>query len=128
MPDLNLAPQALCDASQLAETGDAFLFEVIDLAHGGQPSPAFAVRHDNQVLAYLNRCAHIPTEMDWLPGKFWDMDRRYLICAVHGALYNPPDGLCVSGPCTGARLQAIRVSEADGQVCWYPDERFQPVF
>ncbi len=128
MPALNLEPQALCASSDLAETGDAACFEVLDLDDGGMPAPAFAVRYDGQVVAYLNRCAHIPAEMDWLPGKFWDMDRRYLICAVHGALYDPPQGQCVSGPCTGARLQAIRVKEAGGQVCWYPDNRFQPVF
>jgi nitrite reductase/ring-hydroxylating ferredoxin subunit len=128
MPALNLEPQALCASGDLEETGDAFSFEVIDLADGGEPAPAFAVRYDDEVVAYLNRCAHIPAEMDWLPGKFWDMDRRYIICAVHGALYDPPQGECVSGPCTGARLQPIRVKEADGQVCWYPDERFQPVF
>jgi nitrite reductase/ring-hydroxylating ferredoxin subunit len=128
MPELNLAPQSLCASSELAETGDAFTFEVIDLADGGHAAPAFAVRYDHTVVAYLNRCAHIPSEMDWQPGKFWDMDRRFIICAVHGALYDPPQGECVSGPCTGARLQAIRVSEAGGQVCWYPDARFQPVF
>jgi nitrite reductase/ring-hydroxylating ferredoxin subunit len=128
MPELNLAPQPLCASSALLETGDAALFEVLDMADGGRPAPAFAVRHDNTVVAYLNRCAHVPSEMDWQPGKFWDLDRRYIICAVHGALYEPPNGECVSGPCTGARLQAIRVSESGEQVCWYPDARFQPVF
>lgn len=128
MPELNLEPQGLCASAELAETGDAFLFEVIDHEDGGKPVPAFAVRYEGQALAFLNRCAHIPAPMDWLPGKFWDADRRYLICSVHGALYDPPQGLCVSGPCPGARLQALRVSEAAGQVCWYPDARFQPVF
>lgn len=128
MPTLQLDPQPLCAASALAETGDAHLFEVLDLTDAGRSAPAFVVRHEGQVRAFLNRCAHIPTEMDWQPGKFWDLDRRFLICAVHGALYDPPTGLCVSGPCPGARLQALRVAEVDGQVCWYPDERFQPVF
>ena len=128
MPALNLSPQPLCRPDALAEAGDAVTFEVLDRDEPGRPVPAFAVRFGGQVMAYLNRCAHIPAEMDWVPGKFWDADGRYLICAVHGALYDPPDGRCVSGPCRGARLQSIRVGEVDGQVCWYPDERFQPVF
>ncbi|KGM39261.1 hypothetical protein JY96_02395 [Aquabacterium sp. NJ1] len=125
MPELNLAPQYLCDAAALQECGDAVLFEV---SEWGQNAPAFAVRFDNVALAYLNRCAHIPAEMDWQPGKFWDMDKRFIICSVHGALYDPPNGLCVSGPCHGAHLVAIEVREESGQVYWYPSERFQPLF
>lgn len=125
MPELNLAPQYLCDSAALQECGDAVLFEV---SEWGQSTPAFAVRFDNVAVAYLNRCAHIPAEMDWQPGKFWDMDKRFIICSVHGALYDPPNGLCVSGPCHGAHLVAIDVREEGGQVYWYPSERFQPLF
>jgi nitrite reductase/ring-hydroxylating ferredoxin subunit len=32
--------------------------------------PAFAVRFEGRVYAYLNRCAHVPIELDWLPGRF----------------------------------------------------------
>jgi nitrite reductase/ring-hydroxylating ferredoxin subunit len=125
MPELTLEPQLLCDSAALQECGDAITFEVLE---EGRVAPAFAVRFDNVAVAYLNRCAHIPAEMDWLPGKFWDMDKRFIICAVHGALYDPPNGECVSGPCHGAYLQAIELREKDGHVYWYPSERFQPVF
>jgi nitrite reductase/ring-hydroxylating ferredoxin subunit len=125
MPELTLSPQYLCDAAALQERGDAVLFEVLEW---GRPVPAFALRYEQQVVAYLNRCAHVPAEMDWQPGRFWDADQRFIICSVHGALYDPPNGRCLSGPCPGASLQAIRVEEQDGRVCWYPSERFQPLF
>jgi nitrite reductase/ring-hydroxylating ferredoxin subunit len=125
MPDPNLAPQYLCDSLALEECGDAVTFEVLEW---GQSTPAFAVRFDNVAVAYLNRCAHIPSELDWQPGKFFDMDKRFIVCAVHGALYDPPNGQCVSGPCPGARLQALKLGERDGKVYWYPSERFQPLF
>lgn len=125
MPELNQAPQYLCDAADLEEGGDAVTFEVLEW---GQMAPAFAVRFDNLAVAYLNRCAHVPSELDWQPGKFFDLDKRYIICAVHGALYDPPNGQCVSGPCPGARLTAIRLSEENGKVYWYPSDRFQPLF
>jgi nitrite reductase/ring-hydroxylating ferredoxin subunit len=125
MPELDLAPQFLCDSMALQECGDAVTFDVLEW---GRPAPAFAVRFDNAAVAYLNRCAHVPAEMDWQPGKFWDMDKRFIICSVHGALYDPPNGHCISGPCSGARLQAIRLEENAGQVHWYPTERFQPLF
>ncbi len=125
MPELNLAPQLLCEALALQEAGDAVLFEVQEW---GKTASAFAVRYNGMARAYLNRCAHVPTEMDWQPGKFWDMDKRYIICSVHGALYDPPSGHCVLGPCRGANLQSIQLSEDEGKVYWYPNERYQPVF
>ncbi len=127
MHDHSAEPQFLCLASDLAETGDAVVFEVV--AFGvARPVQAFAVRYQGRVVAYLNQCAHVPTEMDWQPGKFWDMDRRFFICSIHGALYDPPNGLCVSGPCRGAHLQKIAGQEIDQKVYWYPSEQFQPVF
>lgn len=125
MPELNLTPQYLCESSDLKECEGSVTFEVLEF---GRTAPAFAVRFDNLALAYLNRCAHIPAEMDWQPGEFWDQDKRFIICAVHGALYDPPDGVCVAGPCRGKKLTPIRLQEQGGQVYWYPDDQFQPVF
>lgn len=125
MPELNREPQYLCESSDLKECEGSVTFEVLEF---GRTAPAFAVRFDNQALAYLNRCAHVPAELDWQPGEFWDQDRRYIICAVHGALYDPPSGRCVMGPCPGKKLVPVRLEERDGQVYWYPDDHFQPVF
>jgi nitrite reductase/ring-hydroxylating ferredoxin subunit len=35
---------------------------------------------------------------------------------VHGALYAPQTGRCLGGRCRGKGLQALVVSEVDGQV------------
>ncbi|MCH8178558.1 MAG: Rieske 2Fe-2S domain-containing protein [Proteobacteria bacterium] len=123
MPEPSLEAQPLCASADLVERGDAVLFDVVEF---GRTVQAFALRFDDVAVAYLNRCAHVPAEMDWQPGKFWDMDQRFIICSVHGALYDPPQGLCVGGPCVGARLQAIQLREEGGHVYWYPSERFQP--
>lgn len=125
MPELQREPQALCASDDLQERGDAVMFEVLEY---GRAVPAFAVRFDSVAVAYLNRCAHVPAQMDWQPGQFWDMDKRFIICAMHGALYDPHRGHCVLGPCRGAHLIAIPLAEKDGQVYWYPSERIQPVF
>lgn len=124
MPDQVSAPQWLCAADALRDGDEAVLFDVVEF---GRTVQAFAVRHQGRTVAYLNRCAHVPAEMDWQPGKFWDQERRYLICSVHGALYDPPSGQCVSGPCVGARLHAIHLEEREGQVYWYPTDRLRPV-
>jgi nitrite reductase/ring-hydroxylating ferredoxin subunit len=84
--------------------------------HNGRVEPAFAVRHAGGVAAYLNRCAHKLVELDWQEGEFFDAERRYLVCATHGALYDPASGVCAGGPCRGATLTAIPVREASGSV------------
>ena len=89
--------------------------------------PAFVVRFGGKVHAYFNRCAHVPIELDWQHGKFFDDSRLYLICAIHGAIYVPESGLCAGGPCKGARLRPIPVAERDGQLYWQPDDYVRPV-
>lgn len=100
--------QYVCAASALADGGSGVRFH-IQTVDG--PSPAFAVRHQGRVHAYLNRCAHRLVELDWEPGQFFDSDGRYLICATHGALYEPATGVCIAGPCKGASLVSVAVRE-----------------
>lgn len=127
MPEIADTPGAvpLCAAADLVEGGRAVVFDVLEY---GRPVRAFALRFDGQVVAYLNRCAHVPVEMDWQEGEFLDADRRYIVCSIHGATYEPSDGYCLAGPCGGARLTRIVVAERDGRVCWYPSRDIQPVF
>ena len=91
-----------------------------------RPARAFALRFEGQVRAYMNRCLHVPTEMDWTPGEFLDSDKRYILCSIHGASYEPRDGRCVGGPCGRGRLTAVRVEERAGQVYWYPSIDIKP--
>jgi nitrite reductase/ring-hydroxylating ferredoxin subunit len=78
--------------------------------------PAFAVRYAGRVYAYVNRCPHAWTELDWEPGKFFDLTGFYLQCATHGAIFDPMTGRCVGGPCRGAFLEKLATREEDGQV------------
>lgn len=117
-------PQALCASEALVERGTAHVFDVMLWR---EPARAFALRFGGRVVAYLNRCAHVPSELDWQSGEFLDQDKRWIICAIHGATYEPSDGVCVGGPCRGERLMALDVAERDGQVLWYPNPDVQPV-
>lgn len=103
----------ICAAAALRDGGPGQRFEV-EIA--GERLPAFAIRHRGQVYAYLNRCAHIPVELDEKPGDFFDVTGLYLICAMHGALYDPASGACVGGRCQGRGLTPLAVEERDGQV------------
>ena len=118
-------PQALCASSELAERGNAVVFDVM---HYRQPARGFALRIDGRVVAYLNRCVHVPTEMDWQPGEFLDSAREFILCSIHGATYEPQHGNCIGGPCGRGKLTTIHVEERDGQVYWYPSRDTQPAF
>ena len=114
----------LCASDRLAEGGDGFRFEALA---GGEPVGAFVVRFDGQVRGYLNRCAHVAMELDWQRGRFFDDDGLLLICATHGAAYDPADGSCVGGPCAGrGGLRRLHVVEQAGIVYWRPDADLRP--
>jgi nitrite reductase/ring-hydroxylating ferredoxin subunit len=105
--------RVICDSDALEEGGKGVRFTV-RTADG--EVPAFAVRYDGTVYAYINRCAHVPVELDWMNGDFFDYSKLYLICATHGAMYLPDSGLCIQGPCPGKRLTTVAVEERDGQI------------
>ena len=103
----------ICASSALTEGGKGVRFE---LQYLGQPTPAFVIRYRGQVYAYLNRCAHIPVEMDWQEGAFFDISGLYLLCSTHGAMYLPETGQCMGGRCAGKGLVKLVVQEHDGNV------------
>lgn len=123
-PPVGRAGIAVCRSEALAERGRAVGF---DLLEHGRPVRAFVLRVDGQVQAYLNRCLHVPMEMDWQQNEFWDGQRRWIVCATHGAAYDPQHGRCVGGPCGRGHLTRVDVAEQDGQVCWYPSRDLTPV-
>ena len=117
------AQERLCGSNELAEKGKAVLFDVV---HFREPARAFALRFDGRVVAYLNRCVHVPTELDWLPGEFLDGDHEFIICSIHGATYDPRNGRCAGGPCGQGKLTRIAAEERDGLVYWLPTRDTRP--
>ncbi|MCS6786304.1 MAG: Rieske 2Fe-2S domain-containing protein [Thiobacillaceae bacterium] len=100
----------ICAPEELQEAGLGVRFEV---ERDGERLPAFAIRFGGSVRAYLNRCGHIPVELDFTPGVFFDPERLYLLCSLHGALYDPASGACVSGRCNGRGLTPLPVIECE---------------
>lgn len=103
----------ICASAALTDAGKGMRFE---LQYREQTAPAFAIRYRGRVYAYLNRCAHIPIEMDWQEGEFFDLSGLYLLCSTHGAMYLPETGQCISGRCAGKGLVTLAVQEHDGHV------------
>lgn len=114
---------SVCDSDALVDSGEGVRFPVIA---GGEETTGFVIRYRGHVYAYLNRCAHVPAELDWNEGDFFESGGEHLICATHGALYTPQTGYCVGGPCRGRSLRQITIVEKDNQVFWQPDEYVVP--
>jgi nitrite reductase/ring-hydroxylating ferredoxin subunit len=106
----------ICPRSDLLDGkngGKAYRFEIL---REGRKTPCFAVAFEGSIYAYVNRCPHQGTELDWLPGEVFDDDGLYLICATHGAVFAPDSGLCCGGPCKGSSLVRLDMAEVDGNV------------
>lgn len=117
-------PVLLCESHALADGGKGLRFTVMA---GRERATGFVVRYKGVVHAYLNRCAHLPMELDWNEGEFFDSTGLYLMCSTHGALYAPESGRCEGGPCRGGRLRIISVFEQQDQVFWQPDDFITPI-
>lgn len=103
----------ICSAGDLKEGGLGVRFEV---EWGGEKTPAFVVRYEGAPVAYLNRCGHVPVELDFNHGEFFELSGLYFVCATHGALYDPETGACRGGPCSGRGLHKLKVLERDEQI------------
>ncbi|MBV8665679.1 MAG: Rieske (2Fe-2S) protein [Burkholderiaceae bacterium] len=109
----------VCASSALQEGGKGVRFAV---TVGRYDTTGFVVRYDGVAYGYLNRCAHVPIELDWAEGEFFESSGLYLMCSTHGAIYSPKSGYCVGGPCRGGSLRPIAVREQDEQIFWRPDD------
>ncbi|MNZ76949.1 Rieske [2Fe-2S] domain protein [compost metagenome] len=99
----------LCSPDALAE-GQSRSFDIDDLA-------LFAVRKNGKVHAYLNRCPHRATRLEWEEDRFLDDSGNLLRCAHHGALFLIDSGECIQGPCFGDVLEMLECRE-DEQGIW----------
>ena len=86
------------------------------MKRGGRDLEALLVNYDGNHFAYVNRCPHTGITLDWVNNQFFSSDNRYLMCATHGAVFEPPTGECIWGPCVGLSLQRMPVEIDDGQI------------
>lgn len=77
---------------------------------------ALLVNDQGSFHAYVNRCRHMPTPLDFMRDQFLSEDRQHLMCYTHGALYEPATGLCIAGPCKGELLYRLPVRVDGGEV------------
>jgi nitrite reductase/ring-hydroxylating ferredoxin subunit len=88
----------------------------------GRRLEGFLVNFEGRFRAYVNHCAHAGTPLDWWPNEFFTEDGRLLICATHGALFQPDTGACAGGPCGGGSLYPLAVRVEANRVVVVTDD------
>ena len=74
------------------------------------------VRKDGAVTGYVDSCPHAGWPLALFDDRYLTRDGRHLLCAGHGALFRPEDGVCTAGPCAGDRLDPWPVRVVAGFV------------
>lgn len=98
----------LCTTDQL-QSGEAKGFEV-------EGTRLVLINHRDEFYLYHNSCPHHSIPLEWMPDKFLDVERQYIQCATHGALFRIEDGICVSGPCVDDHLDPVPFEIKDKQI------------
>ena len=117
MTDITRSRTVICRLDELDDPGSRGM----TVTHGGQPHDVFVVRQGGQVFGYRNSCPHTGGPLDWVPDRFLNLDKDYIQCATHDALFRLHDGACVAGPCKGDSLAAVPVIIEAGEVVMLTD-------
>ena len=103
----------LCGVDEIADPGSkGFMFRQGDKLFLG-----FVVRRHGAVYGYVDRCPHAGMPLAMFPDRFLTREGDLILCASHGALFRPQDGVCVGGPCAGKTLDPWPV-RVEGQDIW----------
>ena len=86
------------------------------MRRGGRDFEALLVNYQGTHYAYVNRCPHTGITLDWVNNQFFSADQRYIMCATHGAVFEPPSGECIWGPCVGLSLQSLPIVIDNGEI------------
>jgi nitrite reductase/ring-hydroxylating ferredoxin subunit len=82
----------------------------------GKVVKGFVTQKNGQFYAYLNLCKHLPVTLDLNDENFFTFDKTHFQCHMHGAMYEIETGFCVAGPCQGARLDALEITEEESRL------------
>ena len=74
----------------------------------------FVVRRGEAAWGYVDRCPHAFVPLAKRLDDYLSPSGELIACSWHGALFRVEDGLCVGGPCVGARLTPWPVAVVAG--------------
>ncbi len=76
----------------------------------------FVVRRGEAVFGYVDRCPHQGLPLAQQLDQYLTPDGGLIACSWHGAVFSVEEGVCVGGPCVGARLTPWPVEAREGRI------------
>ena len=104
--------RVICPLHDLADPGA----KGFTMGAGEWPLRGFVVRRGDVVRAYVNHCPHAGFPLNWAPDRFLAPTGQFILCSMHGAVFEMETGLCISGPCDGRMLRSLPVRVERGYV------------
>jgi nitrite reductase/ring-hydroxylating ferredoxin subunit len=101
--------QLLCHCHEVSDPGT----RAFEVTRRGVFIEGIIVHWRGQWFAYRNACPHTGVNLNWSPAEIFDLEQRYLLCSLHGALFEPASGYCVHGPCAGDALSPLDIEIRD---------------
>jgi len=89
-------------------------FLVRPIIYKQQRTSAIIFGFDGQYFAYINHCMHMQRPLNCQEDNVFDETGKYLRCSMHGFIFDPKTGECLSPVCFGQHLQALRLQEIEG--------------
>lgn len=109
-PDTLKPPLASVSTNDIDDGGAIAL----DLSFKSGRQSVIVTRKGERAAAFVNRCPHARWPLERFDGQFLFTPAGDLMCAAHGALFDPLTGACLGGPGTGAGLTRLRLVEVVG--------------
>lgn len=76
----------------------------------------FVVRKGEAVFGYVDRCPHAGLPLAQQLDHYLTPDGGLIACSWHGAVFTVEAGVCVGGPCVGAKLAPWPVESREGRI------------
>lgn len=80
----------------------------------GRPASAIVFMFAGDAYSYVNLCMHMQRPLNCERDTIFDETGRFLRCSMHGFIFDPETGACLSPVCAGQRLQSLRLEAIDG--------------
>lgn len=79
---------------------------------------------EKKIYAYLNYCMHMQRPLDCQEDNIFDHSGKLLRCSMHGFVFEPSNGECLSPVCEGEKLQALKTVVLDNDI-YFSDKHVQ---
>lgn len=102
--------------SNLLTENDFLTADIVIKLRTGQTRKAniLLFQFNDSVYAFLNHCMHMQRQLNCQADAIFDGERQRLRCSMHGFVFEPETGVCLSPVCEGQQLQPIKLIEQQG--------------